>query len=58
VDPWDTTSWAGQTRHWANWTGVAGIGRVGAVRFTAQVSNCSLAVLGFDILYEEGSVFG
>jgi hypothetical protein len=50
--------WVGGNRNYGNWTGVGGLGRVGAVRLTAHVSNCSFAVTGFDVLYEEGSVFG
>jgi len=55
---WDVDDWVGGSRNWGNWTGVAGLGRVGAVRLSAYVSNCSFAVTGFDVLYEEGSVFG
>jgi hypothetical protein len=51
-------AWVGGNRNWNNWTGVGTLGRVGAVRLTAQVSNCTFAITGFDILYEEGSVFG
>ena len=50
--------WAGGSRNWANWTGVGAIGRVGAVRMTTEVYNCSFAILGWDVLYDEGSVFG
>jgi hypothetical protein len=55
---WDEASWGGVTRAWANWTGVGGLGRVGAIRFTARIANCSFAITGFGILYEEGTVFG
>jgi hypothetical protein len=55
---WDTSDWQAGTRNWANWTGVGALGRVGAVRLSAQVSNCTFAVTGFDVLFEEGSVFG
>jgi len=55
---WDKASWGGVTRAWANWTGVGTLGRVGAIRFTADIANCSFAITGFGILYEEGSVFG
>jgi len=55
---WDVADWVGGNRNYGNWTGVAGLGRVGAVRLSAQVSNCTFAVTGWDILYEEGSVFG
>jgi len=55
---WDEASWGGVTRAWANWTGVGSIGRVGAVRLTADIANCSFAITGFGILYEEGTVFG
>jgi hypothetical protein len=51
-------SWLGGYRQWTNWTGVNGLGRVGAVRLTAYISDCSFAITGFDVLYEQGSVFG
>jgi hypothetical protein len=55
---WDKALWVGGNRNYANWTGVGRSGRVGAVRLTAKVENCSFAIAGFDVLYEEGSVFG
>jgi hypothetical protein len=55
---WDVDYWVGGSRNWNNWTGVGGIGRVGAIRLSAQVNNCSFAVVGWDVLYETGSVFG
>jgi hypothetical protein len=66
---WDVSSWAasdaeGETawvygsKNWTNWTGVGSIGRVGAVRMTAAVYNCSFSILGWDVLYDRGSVFG
>jgi hypothetical protein len=55
---WDVDGWVGGGRNWSNWTGVGALGRVGAVRLTAQISDCSFAVAGWDILYEKGSIFG
>jgi hypothetical protein len=55
---WDTADWAGALVSHNNWTGVGVLGRVGAPRFTARVLNCQLALTGFDVLYESGSIFG
>ena len=51
-------SWVSGSRNWANWTGVGSTGRVGAIRMTAQIQNCSFSILGWDVLYDKGSVFG
>jgi hypothetical protein len=51
-------SWVSGSRNWMNWTGVGGLGRVGAVRLSAAVANCTFVVTGWDVIYEEGSVFG
>lgn len=58
VGPILGAKWVAGTRNWANWTGVGSLGRVGAIRHTADISDCSYAILGWDVLYEEGSVFG
>jgi hypothetical protein len=64
VSPWamsdddGETAWVYGSTNWANWTGVGAIGRVGAIRVTARVYNCSFSILGFDVLYDKGSVFG
>jgi len=62
--PWDEEAategelWAGRQRNWNNWQGVAAMGRVGAPRLVTNVLNCRFAIAGFDVLYEEGSIFG
>jgi hypothetical protein len=58
VAVWDADSWAGRQKVWNNWQGVAAIGRVGAPRLVADISNCKFAIAGFDVLYETGGVFG
>lgn len=55
---WDVDFWVSGSRNWSNWTGVGGLGRVGAVRLVAEVSNCTFAIAGWDVLFEKGSVFG
>jgi hypothetical protein len=55
---WDTSDWVWSSKNWSNWTGVGSIGRVGAIRMTAAVYNCSFSILGWDVLYDRGSVFG
>jgi hypothetical protein len=57
-DPVDGAEWAGSVRRWQNWQGIAAIGRVGAPRLTADIRNCSFAITGFDVLYEQGGIFG
>lgn len=54
----DGDYWAGGVKNWNNWQGIAAIGRVGAPRIVVNVSNCTFALAGFDILYETGGVFG
>ena len=66
VSPWtedpdagiDDTYWVYGSKNWANWTGIGAFGRVGAVRMTARVYNCTFHILGWDVLYDPGSVFG
>jgi hypothetical protein len=55
---WDVDAWVGGEKTWVNWTGVGGLGRVGAIRVSAQVSNCSFAITGWNVLFEEGGLFG
>ncbi len=55
---WDVDYWVSGTSQWTNWTGVGSLGRVAAVRMTAAVLNCTFSITGWDVLYEEGSVFG
>jgi hypothetical protein len=55
---WDTSDWAGSLRSRNNWTGVGEIGRVGAPRLTALISNCEFTLTGWDVLFESGSIFG
>ena len=55
---WNVDGWAGSLSSWNNWSGVGRLGRVGAPRLVALVSNCTLALTGWDVLYENGSVFG
>jgi hypothetical protein len=50
--------WVAGTNNWTNWTGVGALGRVGAIRMTAAIVNCTFSITGFDVLYEEGSIFG
>ena len=52
------TYWVYSSKNWTNWTGVGTIGRVGAIRMTARIQDCSFSILGWDILYDTGSVFG
>jgi len=58
IAPWDTSDWVTASRAYNNWTGIAALGRVGAVRLTCAVQDCTFAVTGFDVLFEQGSVFG
>jgi hypothetical protein len=55
---WDAADWAGKQKNWNNWQGVSGLGRHGAPRLVAHVSNCTFAIAGWDVLYEEGNLFG
>lgn len=50
--------WVYSSKNWTDWTGVSDLGRVGAVRMTARIQDCSFSILGFDVLYDPGSVFG
>jgi hypothetical protein len=55
---WDVDGWGGALTGHNDWSGVGVIGRVGAPRLTALILNCSFAVGGWDVLYEQGSIFG
>jgi hypothetical protein len=50
--------WASGVKNWRNWNGIAAIGRVGAPRLTAYISNCEFSISGIDVLFEQGGVFG
>jgi len=54
---WDVDYWAGGERGITIWNGIAPLGHVGAIRVTADISNCSFSLTGWDVVYEEG-VFG
>ena len=53
------TYWVYGTKNWTDWTGVGSIrpGRRGTDD-GARIQDCSFAILGWDILYDPGSVFG
>lgn len=54
VGDWDVDSWASGMMLINSWNGVAAYGTVGGVRFTVSITNCKLALAGFDVIYEEG----
>jgi hypothetical protein len=58
VAEWDVAEWVGGPRAVRLWNGVTALGRVGAPRLMASVKDCSLAITGFDVIYETGSVLG
>lgn len=58
VTAWNSKPWVSGTRNWSNWTGVGSMGRVGAIRMTAAVFNCSFQCTGWDVMFDRGSVFG
>lgn len=58
IAPWDTSDWGGTIKIRNNWSGVGVLGRVGAARLVALVSNCEFSLTGFDVLFESGSIFG
>jgi len=51
---WDVDYWATGDRAITIWNGVSPVGHVGAVRLTARLSNATLAVSGWDVVYEVG----
>lgn len=55
VADWDTAEWAQGALPTSLWNGVASFGRVGAVRLTARVKNCTFSITGWDVLFEQGS---
>ena len=56
--PWDTSDWAKGEVTLASWQGVAKAGHVGGPRLTCLLMNCSFAITGATVLYEQGSVMG
>jgi hypothetical protein len=54
---WDVDYWAGGERAVSIWNGVSDrvIGTVGGPRLTALIKDCSFAVAGFDVIYEQGA---
>jgi hypothetical protein len=57
VAHWDVDYWAPGERPIIKWNGVAAKGVYGAIRLTADINNCTFAVTGFDVMFEEG-LFG
>ncbi|RWP05099.1 hypothetical protein [Mesorhizobium sp.] len=55
---WDVDNWGGELVRRNNWSGVGVLGRVGAPRLVALISNCEFALAGWDVIYETGSVLG
>jgi hypothetical protein len=55
---WDSAPWIWGTKSWTDWQGVGSMGRVGAIRTRAAVYNCTFHILGWDVLYDTGSIFG
>jgi hypothetical protein len=58
VAEWDTSDWAGSVASRNYWTGVGGLGRVGAPRMVALILDCEFSLTGWDVLFEAGSIFG
>lgn len=54
---WDTVSWAGGVSTYSQWSGVAGIGLVGAMRIATSSDEASFAIIGVDIAFEPGAAF-
>jgi hypothetical protein len=50
--------WFTSQRYFSGWTGVGRTGTIAAVRFRARILNCTFALSGFDVTFEEGKVFG
>jgi hypothetical protein len=56
---WDVDYWTGAVRSRNNWTGVGRHGAGGcAPRMTALIMNCSFALAGWDVIYEQGNALG
>ena len=55
---WDQSSWAGGMRLWNNWTGVGKLGRVGSIRMRVSILNCRFEISAWNVVLEEGSLFG
>jgi hypothetical protein len=56
VSDWNTAEWATGERAITIWNGVAGRGRVGAVRMTHTVQNATFAIKGWEIIFEAGTL--
>jgi len=55
-DPPDGATWATGERAITIWNGVAGRGRVGAIRMTHTVQNSTFAIKGWEVIYEAGTL--
>lgn len=55
---WDVDSWASGMVTFTNWQGVSAIGGVAGPRLVALLQNADLALTGWDVLFETGSIFG
>lgn len=51
-------SWAPGPQPFAMWNGVGRQGHVGAPRLTALIKDCTFAITGWDVIYEEGAALG
>jgi len=59
VATWDVDYWTISGRSRNNWTGVGIIGAGGCgPRLTASIYNCSFALNGWDVIYEQGNAIG
>jgi len=58
VATWDVDGWAQDVTTKNNWSGVSAIGRVGAPRLVALISNCKFSLTGWDVLFEQGAALG
>jgi hypothetical protein len=56
VGIWDVDYWAQGNRPVTVWNGVAAMGQVGAIRLTAQITNSSFFVNGWDVIFETGAL--
>src|SRR5262245_18480210 len=57
VDSWNTAPWGSTVISKANWNGVSSPPRkVGAIRLTASIRDCTFSIAGFDLTYETGGI--
>jgi hypothetical protein len=54
VSDWDVTDWAPGVLPDTLWNGIGRLGRVGAVRLTANVLNSEFSITGWDVIFEVG----